>query len=226
MSRQVTLEVEARSETGKGAARRLRAQGKVPGVVYGHGDVSETIQADELELQQLISRVSVENTLIDLKVDGSSPRPVLIREIQRHPYRPRLVHVDFFEITAGEKVRVGVPIRLQGTPAGVKSGGILQVIRHELEVECLPRDIPEAFELDVSELEIGDSLHIDQLETGEVTVLEEASLTVCTVVAPRILEVEEEEEEELLILGEEEEEREPEVITARGEDEEAEEEDG
>lgn len=214
MSRVAKLEVEARSETGKGAARRLRAAGKVPGVVYGHGEEPQAVQADELQLQQLISRISVDNTLIDLKVGASKPKAVLIREIQRHPYRSRLVHVDFFEITAGEKIKVGVPVRLEGTPAGVRVGGILQVIRHELEIECLPRDIPEAFEVNVSELEIGDSLHVGDVDTGDVTVLEEASHTICTVVAPKVVTVEEEEVEE---LAEEEEGVEPEVITARGE---------
>jgi large subunit ribosomal protein L25 len=186
MSKQVTFEVEKRGETGKGAARRLRAAGKVPGNVYGHGLDSVPVMADELEFQQLIGRISVENTLIDLKVGKASPKPVLIREIQRHPYRSRILHVDFFEITAGEKIRVAVPIRLLGTPAGVRTGGILQVIRHELEIECLPRDIPQAFEVDVSEMEIGDSLHIDKLDTGDTAILEDESLTICTVVAPRV----------------------------------------
>jgi large subunit ribosomal protein L25 len=216
MSKQVALlEVEARSDTGKGAARRLRAAGKVPGVVYGHGEDPMAVQADELELQLLINRISVENTLIDLKVGGSKPKAVLIREIQRHPYRSKLLHVDFFEITAGEKIKVGVPIRLEGTPAGVRVGGILQVIRYELEVECLPREIPEVFEVDISDMEIGDSLHISEIDTGDVTLLEDESLTVCTVVAPKVAAVEEEEAEE---AEEEEGEVEPEVITARGDE--------
>lgn len=223
MSNQAMLEVETRSETGKGAARRLRATGKVPGVVYGHGEDPQAIQADELELAQLIGRISVENTLVELKVGSSKPKTVLIREIQRHPYRPRVLHVDFFEITAGEKIKVGVPVRLEGTPIGVRNGGVLQVIRYELEVECLPRDIPEVFEVDISEMDIGDSLHIDDIETGDVTLLEDESLTVCTVVHPRVVVVEEEEAEE---LAEGEEEVEPEVITARGDDEEPGEEQG
>ena len=202
---------------GKGPVRRLRAAGKVPGVVYGHGEEPQAVKADELELTQLINRISVENTLIDLKVGTSRPKAVLIREIQRHPYRSRLLHVDFFEITAGEKIKVGVPVRLEGTPAGVRVGGILQVIRHEIEIECLPREIPEVFEVDVSDLEIGDSLHIGEVETGDVTVLEDESLTVCTIVAPKVVTVEEEEVEE---IPEEEEEMEPEVITARGEEQE------
>lgn len=219
MSKQVTFEVEKRGETGKGAARRLRAAGKVPGNVYGHGAEPVAVVADELELQQLIGRISVENTLIDLRVGRARPKQVLIREIQRHPYRPRILHVDFFEITAGEKVRVAVPIHLEGTPAGVRAGGILQVIRHELEVECLPKDIPETFSVGVSEMEIGDSLHIEALDTGDVTVLEDESLTICTIVAPKVAVAVAEEVEEM-VEALEPEEVEPEVITARAADEE------
>lgn len=216
MSEQAVLQVESRSETGKGAARRIRASGKIPGNVYGHGAESVAVQLDDLQFRALISRISAENTLIDLTVDDGTPKPVLIREIQRHPYRPVILHVDFFEITAGEAIRVAVPVRLEGNPIGVRNGGILQVIRYELEVECLPRDIPSFFEADISEMEIGDSLHISEIDTGEVTLLEDDSLTVCTVVAPRVVEVEEEEEEgEISDLDEE---VEPEVITARAEE--------
>jgi len=217
MSEQAVFQVETRSETGKGAARRIRATGKIPGNVYGHGAESVAVQADELQFKALISRISAENTLIDLQIDGAEPKPVLIREIQRHPYRSVILHVDFFEITAGEKIRVAVPVRLEGNPIGVRNGGTLQVIRYELEVECLPRDIPSAFEADISELAIGDSLHIGEIDTGDVTPLEDASLTVCSVVAPRVVEVEEEEGEEVSDLLDED--VEPEVITARGDDE-------
>ena len=216
MSKMAVFQVETRSATGKTAARRIRASGKIPGNVYGHGAESLAVQADELQFKALISKISVDNTLIDLKVDNGAPKPVLIREIQRHPYRSVILHVDFFEITAGETVRVDVPVRLRGNPKGVRNGGVLQVIRYELEVECLPRDIPSEFEADISAMEIGDSLHIGDIDTGDVEVLEDDSLTVCTVVAPRVVE-EEVDEEDLLGLGED---VEPEVITARGDDDE------
>jgi len=220
MSEQVVLQVETRSETGKGAVRRIRASGKIPGNVYGHGSESLAVQADELQFRALISRISAENTLIDLKVGDADPKQVLIREIQRHPYRSTILHVDFFEITAGEKIRVDVPVRLEGNPIGVRNGGILQVIRYELEVECLPKDIPSSFRADISGMQIGDSLHIGDLDTGDVMVLEDDSLTVCTVVHPKVVAVEgAEEEEEMAELGEM---VEPEVITARGDDEESE----
>jgi large subunit ribosomal protein L25 len=218
MSELAVLQVETRRATGKSAARRVRAAGKIPGNVYGHGTEPLAVQADELQFKALISKISVDNTLIDLTVDGATPKTVLIREIQRHPYRAVILHVDFFEITAGEKIRVDVPVRLRGNPMGVRNGGILQVIRYELEVECLPRDIPSEFEADISGLEIGDSLHIGEIDTGDVTVIEDGSLTVCSVVAPRVVAVEGE-EEAAPGLGED---VEPEVITARGDDEDSE----
>ncbi len=221
MSEQVVLQVEPRSETGKGAARRIRASGKIPGNVYGHGAEPTAVQADELQFKALISRISTENTLIDLKVGEEKPKAVLIREIQRHPYRAAILHVDFFEITAGEKIRVAVPVRLEGNPIGVRNGGILQVIRYELEIECLPREIPSSFEVDISEMEIGDSLHISAIDTGDVTLPDDESLTVCTVVAPKVVEEVVEEVDE---FAEVEDDVEPEVITARGDDEEPEEE--
>ncbi|MGB5304554.1 MAG: 50S ribosomal protein L25 [Gemmatimonadota bacterium] len=215
MSEQAVLQVETRTETGKGAARRIRAAGKIPGNVYGHGAEPMAIQADELQFRALISRISTENTLIDLRVGDEKPKSCLIREVQRHPYRPVILHVDFFEITAGERIRVSVPVRLEGNPIGVRNGGILQVIRYELEIECLPREIPSAFEVDISEMTIGDSLHIGEIDTGDVTVIEEDNLTVCMVVMPKAAPVEEEEADEISELDED---VEPEVITARGDD--------
>ncbi|MEJ2482723.1 MAG: 50S ribosomal protein L25, partial [Gemmatimonadota bacterium] len=143
-------------------------------------------------------------------------------EIQRHPVRSEYVHVDFFEIRAGEKLNVNVPLHLVGTPIGVKNGGVLQQVRHEIEIECLPAEIPASFEVDISGLEIGDSLHIGDIDLGGVDLLDEPERTICLVAAPRVVEVEEEEDLEGVF---EEEDAEPEVITARGDDDEEENED-
>lgn len=206
MKEQVTLEAEKRSDTGKGPARQLRREGYVPAVVYGHGEESENLKVRVEDLEGVLGRISVDNTLVDLQVDGDTS-PVLIREVQRHPFRPDILHVDFFRIRADEKIRVEVPLRLTGKSVGVEEGGILQQSKHEIEVECLPGDIPEFFELDVSALDVGDSLHVGDLATGGVTVLEELDLTLCSVVPPTVVAVEEEEVEEPLL-----EELEPEVI--------------
>lgn len=197
MKEQETLRAEGRTETGKGAARRMRRNGFVPAVVYGHGQDSMHLRIKAEELDGLLSRISAGTTMIGLEVDGGKPSKVLIREIQRHPYRTDILHVDFFQIREDEKIRVAVPLHLNGMAQGVDEGGILQQIRHEIQVECLPGDIPESFELDVSALLVGDSLHVADLDTGGVTVLDDLDRSVCTVVPPTVVVVEEEEEEEV-----------------------------
>lgn len=193
------LTARTRTTSGKGAARQLRRSGQLPAVVYGRRDETESLALDTHELSRLLSKIHAATTVIDLEVDGGEPRPVLIREIQRHPYRPQLLHVDFFEIRADVKIRVQVPVHLVETPAGVEMGGMLQFLRHELEVECLPNEIPSGFEVDVSALEIGDSLHVSDVDAGAVEILEDETVTICTVVPPALEEEEEVDEE----LGEE-----------------------
>jgi large subunit ribosomal protein L25 len=215
MAKQATLKAEEREATGSGPARRLRRDGWVPGVVYGHGEESVALKVDARELLDLLESISVDNTLVDLQVGDDGTRKVLIREVQRHPWRSQLLHVDFFHIQEDEEIRVGVPIEFVGTPEGVReAGGILQTTRDSIEIECLPGEIPEFFELDVSELDIGDSLHVADLNTGGVRPLEDLDATLCVVVPPSVITVEEEEPEaEELEL----EELEPELVGEEGE---------
>ncbi len=215
MADRQTLNVKPRDETGKGPARQLRREDWIPGVMYGHGEDTDHVKVQRKELNTVLDRINVDNTLVDVALDGEDGQvPVLIREIQRNPVRRDILHVDLFRIRADEKIRVLVPLELTGKPDGVRnSGGILQQNRHEIEVECLPEEIPEQFELDVTELEIGDSLHVADLDTGGVRPLEDLDLTLCTVVPPTIIEVEEEEEDVEL------EELEPEVIGELDEEE-------
>lgn len=189
------LTARTRTTSGKGAARQLRRSGQLPAVVYGRREETESLALDTHELSRLLSRIHAATTVIDPEVDGGEPRPVLIREIQRHPYRPQLLHVDFFEIRADVKIRVPVPVHLVETPVGVEMGGMLQFLRHELEVECLPNEIPSEFEVDVSGLEIGDSLHVSDVDAGAVTILDDETVTICTVVPPALEEEEEVDEE-------------------------------
>jgi len=217
-----TLQVEMRDGRGKGDARKLRADGRIPANIYGHGIDSIAVAASAHEFDALTSKISVENTLVELELEGKS-RQVLIREIQRHPYKSQILHVDFFAIRADEKIKVSVPVHVTGTASGVKNaGGVLQQALHEVEIEVLPSEIPEAFEIDVSALEIGDSLHVSDLDTMGFETAEAPERTIVTVQPPRILEEPEEEEEGLEVL----EGIEPEVITARDEDDGDEEADG
>ncbi|MFT5442829.1 MAG: large subunit ribosomal protein L25 [Myxococcota bacterium] len=160
-----SLSVEIRTETGKGAARRLRAVGRAPAVLYGHGKapVSLTVNSKELDVLLRSSHAGM-NTLIDL--DGASEvkgRVVLVKDIQRHPVARTLVHVDFFEIDTSEKIHVSVPIRLIGSPVGVKLGGILEHTMREIDLACLPTAIPDSLDIDIADLDIGESLHVSDL---------------------------------------------------------------
>ncbi|MFW6201924.1 MAG: 50S ribosomal protein L25/general stress protein Ctc [Gemmatimonadota bacterium] len=193
-----TLNATLREGRGKGSARKLRREGRIPAVVYGHGEDTRAISVDEAELDRLFAHISIENTLIELKVDGGAPVRTLVREVQTHPWKQEVLHVDFYQIRAGEKITLDIPIRLIGTAAGAKEGGILQQRMHELEVECLPAAIPESIEVDISELELGDSLHVGDLPLPEgVETDVDPERTVCSVVTPTVLKVEEEEEVEV-----------------------------
>lgn len=222
-----TLTATPREGRGKGAARKLRGTGRIPGVVYGRHEDTRAVSVDAHELEVLFSRISVENTIIELSVEGEKEAvSALVREVQSHPYRNEVVHVDFYQVHAGEELEVDVPIRLEGVPAGVREeGGVLDHVIHELTVRCLPSNIPNVLTLDVSAMEIGDSLHVSDLPLPEgVTSMIDGERTVCGVAAPRIEEepaVEEGAELEGVVEGEEGA-PEPEVIGKGGEGDEGE----
>jgi large subunit ribosomal protein L25 len=189
MAQTVAIKAERRSANGKGAARQIRLQGKVPAVVYGHGREPESVAISLGELEKALIGIAAESTLIDLSVEGNTIK-TLIREIQRHPTRSRIIHVDFYEIHSDEKITLAVPVYLEGTPEGVKNGGgVLDQVLREIEIQVLPADIPERVTLDVSALIIGRSLHVSDLKIERATILTDAGATVCTVVPPRAEEV-------------------------------------
>ena len=208
------LSGNARDNGGKGVARSLRATGRIPAVIYGHGRDPQSLSIDTRELEKLLSHISAENTVIDLTVDGKSAR-TLIREIQRHPFKRQILHVDFQELVAGEKVIVRVPIILIGIPAGVRmDGGVLDQTLRELEVEVDPADIPNHVEVDVTDLTIGSSVHVSDITLPEgVEVVGDSDASVCVVSAPRAA-VEETAAEVEEVTAE------PEVIRAKKTDEE------
>jgi large subunit ribosomal protein L25 len=179
------LSAEARSGTGKGANRKLRVAGKIPAVVYGKGRPSQSVVLDPHALETLLQKSGAGlNTLIDLSVAGKTDT-VLVKELQRHPVTGRPLHVDFFQLDLTQKITVSVPIHFTGKARGVEFGGILDHPLRELEVECLPRAIPEHIEVDVSALEVGQSIHVSELRLPEgVEVKTDASLPVASVVLP------------------------------------------
>ncbi|MEX0843395.1 MAG: 50S ribosomal protein L25 [Gemmatimonadota bacterium] len=218
MSSQVSLKVERRDGTGKGVARKLRAAGKLPAVVYGGDAGSIAVSLDAHDTEVLFRSISVENTIVNLDVQGeAAPVPSLIRDIQTHPFRPIILHVDFLRVQTGVEVELDVRVELEGTPTGVKDqGGVLEQTVYMLPIRCVPALIPDHVIYDVSGLEIGDSVHVGELSLPEgVTVLLDQERTVCSVQHPSRAEVEDDEEED---------DEEPELVGAEEEDAEAEDE--
>jgi large subunit ribosomal protein L25 len=179
------LSATPRHEVGKGVARKLRSAGQVPAVIYGHGRESQSLTIDARELGRLLEKFAAASTVIELAVDGTSSK-TLIREIQRHPFKRHILHVDFQQLVAGELVTVQIPLSFIGTPIGVKEGGILDQTMHELTIECDPSNIPARIEVDVTNLAIGHPLHVSDLTLPEgVRAMEDEDATVCLVAAPR-----------------------------------------
>jgi len=183
------LEVEAREQTGKGVARKLRAANKIPAVLYGGGRPAFSLALNPFHLQKVLhdSEMGM-NTLIDLKVTGHAEldgKTVMVRELQRDPVKGSFVHADLYEVDLSQKIEVNVPIHVTGKSAGVELGGILDHALREIEVKCLPRAIPDEFVLDVTPLELGDSLHVRDIELPEgVELISDAALSIISVVAP------------------------------------------
>jgi large subunit ribosomal protein L25 len=190
MSMQVALNAQKRDGSGKGVARKLRASGHVPAVLYGGTGESIALSLNTREAERLFRSVSVENTIIELSVEGGETVQTLVREIQTHPYRNEVVHVDFLRLQKGVAVEVNIPVHFVGTPVGVKDeGGVLDHVLHDVHIRCIPSRIPDSAELDVSGLSVGQSLHVSDLSFPEgVEILTDASLTVCAVHPPRVVE--------------------------------------
>jgi large subunit ribosomal protein L25 len=181
-----SLSAASRTDTGKGVARKLRAAGRVPAVVYGHGRAPQSLALDTREVERLLDKIVAASTVIDLSIDGKSAK-TLIRDIQRDPLRRAILHIDFQELVAGEKITVRVPVKFEGIPVGVRAnGGLLEEIMHEIEIEVDPTALPEMFVVDVVSLTIGHSIHARDIALpAGVTLLTDADATVCLVSAPR-----------------------------------------
>lgn len=184
----VQFSAETRSQAGKGVARKLRAAGRIPGVIYGHARAPQPLSLNTRDFVHLLEKYSYATTVFELDLAGATSH-ALIREIQRHPYRKEILHVDFQELVAGEKVTVRVPIVYVGASIGVKEGGIIDQIMHELTIHVDPMQIPNHLQVDVSSLGIGHSLHVSDLTMPEgVEVLDDENATVCTCGAPKAAE--------------------------------------
>jgi large subunit ribosomal protein L25 len=181
-----TLSATPRNDRGTGVARKLRQIGQVPAVIYGHGRQPQSLALNTREVDRLLSTISAASTVIELTFDGRTAR-TLIREIQRHPVKRNVLHLDFQELVAGEKVTVSVPLRFTGVAEGVRNGGgILEETMHQVHLRLDPSSIPDHIDVDVTPLTIGHSIHIRELTLPEgVTVLDDANATVCVCTAPK-----------------------------------------
>ena len=207
MAEQIKLSATVRKETGKGVARRLRKKGALPAVIYGHKTTAIPLEVDLKQFTQVILSGKGGRKLFGLSIDengGNTERTVVIKELQVDPVKRNYLHVDFFEVAMDEEITIQIPIKLIGEAEGVKIGGVLQQVRRELEIRCLPAQIPDTLDIDVSSLNIGDSIHLKdmQLPPG-IKIAEDADLTIVTVLSPTIeKEVVEEVPEEELEEGE------------------------
>lgn len=199
------ITAEVRESTGKGVAKQLRQAGKIPAVLYGKGQDGVPLCLDSSELNLLLSTAGARTSVLELEVKDSGKgtrRNVLIKEVQKHPFKDYILHMDLLEVAMDREISVMVPIETLGTAKGVKiDGGILEMKRRELEIVCLPDIIPDSITIDISELEIGDTIHVEELVVAEgITISRDVNFTILTIVAPA---VEVEPEEEVEVEGEE-----------------------
>lgn len=204
------IEVKKREEIGSNKVKHLRHEGWLPGVIYGHGEESHHIKLREEDLINLIHELHSEATLITLDLEGEILQAI-IREVVRDPLTEKLLHIDFQHIHEDEEVSVHVIVEFEGEAYGVKEGGILNIEHRHLTVRCLPKNMPERILMNISDLDIGDSLHVSDVELPEgARILEDPTATIVNILSPRKI-VEVKPEEEGLLIGEELEE--PELIT-------------
>jgi len=179
------ISVSNRSDTGKGVARKLRAAGRIPAVIYGHGIAPRSLSLDTHQFELLLEKVAYRTTVFELDAEGTKTN-ALIREIQKHPYKKEILHIDFQELIAGEKVTVKVPIAYTGASIGVKEGGIIDQIMHDLTIRVDPMQIPAKIDVDVTTLAIGRSLHVADVKVPDgIEVMDDEDATICTCAAPK-----------------------------------------
>ena len=192
----VNLSIATRDDAGKGVSRKLRAASRVPGILYGEAiDEAKPVSVDAGELRRALSTSAGSRVVLNLQFEGKGEKTVaILREVQRHPVSHAMLHADFLAIDLKKPLDVSVPIRAEGTPIGVKNeGGILEWSRRELAIRVLPTHIPEAVDIDVSEMQVGHSLHVGDLKAQDFEIVDDPEQAICAVASARLT-IEEEEE--------------------------------
>jgi large subunit ribosomal protein L25 len=198
--KRITLKSRIREGSGKKLAHKIRAENEVPGILYGHNEKPVTLSVPEHDLWQALHKATSEHLILRLEVEGTDEKNVLtlVRDVQHHPVSGDIMHVDFQRISMHEKIKVGVPVDLAGMARGVKEfGGILDHGIREITIKCLPEEIPEAFHIDVSNMEIGNSIHLSDIsdQYSQLEFLDDPNVTLAHVSPPKKLEVAEKAEE-------------------------------
>jgi len=186
----VELKVKSRDKTGTGSAKKTRREGSFPAVLYGEGEDVRSLSVDTVDFYPVIRTTAGENVVLNLQIEGHDGECIaIIKEIQYHPVRRDILHVDFQHISMTKEIVIRVPVEIRGEAVGVKTrGGILEVIHREIEVECLPANIPDGIAVDVTELDVGDSLQVKDLHVENATIVSDPNETVITIVAPSVIE--------------------------------------
>jgi large subunit ribosomal protein L25 len=216
MAKQVKLSATRRTGTGRSAVRKIKAQGAVPAIIYGGKNKAEALQVSKRDISLMLSHASGENILVELEIEGEKAgRLALVQEVQHAPLGGDILHIDFHAVSMDEMIEADVPLESTGMAEGVKTfGGLLEQNLRSLEIECLPRDLPDVITVDVSHLNIGDSIHVRELPLPQgVTTRVPADLTAFSVLAPTV--------EEEPVVAAVEAPTAPEVITAKKEEPEA-----
>jgi len=195
----INLNVTVRKTTGNGAARELRREGMMPAILYGPKAEPLMLSVTTKALETILKTSNIGQVLLNLLIqDGKQKsRTAMIKELQTQPVSGNLLHVDFYEVAMDQKIKISIPVVTTGQAEGVEEGGVLQLVRHEVEIFCFPNNIPESLEVDVSDMGIGDSKHMEEVSIDEsFELVDESNFTIVTVLSPKAEEVEEVEEEE------------------------------
>ena len=195
----IELKVTVRNKVGNGAARELRREGMIPAILYGPKAEPVMLSVITKELENILKTSSIGQVLLNLLIqDGNqTSRTAMIKELQTQPVSGNLLHVDFYEVAMDQKIKISIPVVTIGQAIGVEEGGVLQLVRHEVEIFCYPNNIPESLEVDVTDMSIGDSKHMDEVPIDEsFELVDETNFTIVTVLSPKAEEEEEVAEEE------------------------------
>lgn len=195
----IDLKVTVRKTMGNGPAKELRREGMIPAILYGPKAEPLMLSVTTKELETILKTSNIGQVLLNLLIQNGKQksRTAMIKELQTQPVSGNLLHVDFYEVAMDQKIKISIPVVTTGQATGVEEGGVLQMVRHEVEIFCFPNNIPESLEVDITDMSIGDSKHIDEVSIDEsFELVDESNFTIVTVLSPKAEEVEEVDEEE------------------------------